>query len=60
LLSTFADFGVPSDLTALLAQRGITEPFAIQAATLPDAIAGRDVCGRARSEEHTSELQSRI
>ena len=45
--STFADLGVPSDLSALLAQRGITEPFAIQAATLPDAIAGRDVCGRA-------------
>jgi len=47
LPSTFADLGVPSDLSALLAQRGITEPFAIQAATLPDAIAGRDVCGRA-------------
>jgi superfamily II DNA/RNA helicase len=47
LPSTFADLGVPADLTALLAQRGITEPFAIQAATLPDALAGRDVCGRA-------------
>ncbi|MBV9664787.1 MAG: DEAD/DEAH box helicase [Actinobacteria bacterium] len=45
--STFADLGVPADLTALLAQRGITEPFAIQTATLPDALAGRDVCGRA-------------
>ena len=45
--STFADLGVPADLAALLAQRGITSPFPIQAATLPDALAGRDVCGRA-------------
>jgi superfamily II DNA/RNA helicase len=47
LSSTFADLGVPSDLSALLAQRGITSPFPIQAATLPDALAGRDVCGKA-------------
>ncbi|MDP7599737.1 MAG: DEAD/DEAH box helicase, partial [Acidimicrobiales bacterium] len=30
-----------------LARNGITEPFAIQAATIIDALAGRDVCGRA-------------
>jgi superfamily II DNA/RNA helicase len=46
-LPTFADLGVSAPLTAQLARRGITEPFPIQAATLPDPIAGRDVCGRA-------------
>ena len=46
-MSTFADARVDADFAALLARRGITEPFPIQAATLPDAIAGRDVCGRA-------------
>jgi superfamily II DNA/RNA helicase len=46
-LSSFADFGVPAPLCATLARRGITEPFPIQAATLPDALAGRDVAGKA-------------
>src|SRR5262245_53073399 len=44
---TFADLGVPASLCAILARRGITEPFPIQAATLPDALAGRDVAGQA-------------
>ena len=44
---SFADLGVPADLSAVLSRRGITEPFAIQSATLPDALAGRDVCGQA-------------
>ncbi len=44
---SFSDLGVPADLVAALAKRGITEPFAIQAATIPDALAGKDVCGRA-------------
>jgi superfamily II DNA/RNA helicase len=44
---TFATLGVATDLVAVLARRGITEPFPIQAATLPDALAGRDVAGRA-------------
>ena len=44
---TFADLGVPADLVALLERGGITTPFPIQEATLPDALAGRDVCGRA-------------
>jgi superfamily II DNA/RNA helicase len=44
---SFASLGVPADLVAALAARGITEPFEVQAATIPDAIAGRDVCGRA-------------
>jgi superfamily II DNA/RNA helicase len=44
---TFADLGVPPTLCARLAELGITEPFPVQAATLPDALAGRDVCGKA-------------
>jgi superfamily II DNA/RNA helicase len=44
---TFADLGVPAAVVARLAQRGITTPFPIQAATLPDALAGHDVCGKA-------------
>ena len=44
---TFIDLGVPEDLVATLARRGITEPFPVQAATIPDALAGADVCGKA-------------
>jgi len=44
---SFADLGVPADLVAVLSQRGITSPFPIQSATLADALAGRDLCGRA-------------
>ena len=44
---SFADLGVPSFISAALEQRGITHPFEIQAATVADALAGRDVCGRA-------------
>jgi superfamily II DNA/RNA helicase len=40
---------VPSTLTAALAARGITAPRPIQAQTLPDALAGRDVLGRAET-----------
>ncbi len=43
----FSDLGVPQALSAVLEQKGITTPFPIQAATLPDCLAGRDVCGRA-------------
>ena len=46
---SFADLGVPSDLVALLTERGITSPTPIQAATLPDALSGRDVLGRGRT-----------
>ena len=44
---SFEDIGVPADLAAVLAKNGIIEPFDIQAATIPDALAGKDVCGRA-------------
>ncbi|HEU5471293.1 MAG TPA: DEAD/DEAH box helicase [Actinophytocola sp.] len=46
---TFALFGLPLRLVKALAARGITAPFPIQAATLPDALAGRDVLGRGRT-----------
>ena len=44
---SFAELGVPSPICAALEARGITEPFDIQAATIADALEGRDVCGRA-------------
>jgi superfamily II DNA/RNA helicase len=46
-VSTFTDIGVPADLIAALSGRNITEPFPVQAATIPDALAGTDVCGKA-------------
>jgi superfamily II DNA/RNA helicase len=45
--TTFAQLGVPTFICDALARRGITEPFEIQAATIADGLAGRDVCGRA-------------
>ncbi len=44
---TFADLGVPDDIVRQLDRAGITAPFEIQRATIPDALAGRDVLGRA-------------
>jgi len=46
---TFESVGVHPALVKLLAKDGITEPFSIQQATLPDAIAGLDVLGRAQT-----------
>jgi superfamily II DNA/RNA helicase len=45
--SGFRALGVPADLCDALAEDGITEPFDIQTACLPAALAGRDLCGRA-------------
>ena len=45
----FRALGVPADLAAILAARDITTPSPIQAATLPDSLAGRDVLGRGRT-----------
>ena len=47
--SSFAAAGVPAPLVAVLAAAGITAPFPIQAATLPDALAGRDILGRGQT-----------
>ena len=46
---SFTDFGVPANLTRVLAGLGIDTPTPIQAATLADSIAGRDVLGRGRT-----------
>jgi superfamily II DNA/RNA helicase len=48
-MTTFADLGVSPDFVAALAERGIESPFPIQALTIPDALAGRDVCGKAKT-----------
>ena len=45
----FAELGVPSSLVAVLTDLGITTPTPIQAATLADSFAGRDVLGRGRT-----------
>jgi superfamily II DNA/RNA helicase len=47
--TSFASLGVPASLTTVLAASGITIPTPIQAATLPDSLAGRDVLGRGRT-----------
>jgi superfamily II DNA/RNA helicase len=46
---TFASLGVPAPLVRVLEDDGITTPFPIQAATLHDAFAGRDILGRAKT-----------
>lgn len=43
----FAHLGVSDPLVRVLAKRGIVEPFPVQAATIPDVIAGKDVSGKA-------------
>ena len=44
---TFARLGVPDSICRALTERGFTQPFDIQTAVLADALAGRDICGRA-------------
>ncbi|WP_432253099.1 DEAD/DEAH box helicase [Streptomyces sp. HNM1019] len=46
---TFADLEMPRQLLAALVAEGVTVPFPIQAATLPNSLAGRDVLGRGRT-----------
>ncbi|MFF2081626.1 DEAD/DEAH box helicase [Kitasatospora sp. NPDC058162] len=46
---TFGDLGLHDDVVRALAKRGVTTPFPIQAATIPDALAGKDVLGRGRT-----------
>ena len=47
--NTFADLGVPAPLVQALTAAGLTSPFPIQSATLPDTLAGRDVLGRGKT-----------
>jgi superfamily II DNA/RNA helicase len=47
--TTFAGLGLPPTLVTALERRGVTTPFPIQAAALPDALGGRDVLGRGQT-----------
>ncbi|WP_404869729.1 DEAD/DEAH box helicase [Kitasatospora griseola] len=47
--ASFAELNLSAGLLKELGAQGVTEPFPIQAATLPDALAGRDVLGRGRT-----------
>ncbi len=47
--TTFEALGVSRDLVAALAEQNIVEPFPIQVLTIADALAGRDVCGKAKT-----------
>jgi superfamily II DNA/RNA helicase len=48
-VTAFAELDMPSEVLATLTSLGVTEPFPIQAATLPNSLAGRDVLGRGRT-----------
>lgn len=49
MTTSFADLGVPAPLVTVLDAAGITVPTPIQAATLPDSLAGKDLLGRGRT-----------
>jgi len=53
-VATFADLGVPAPLVTALGNDGITVPFPVQAATLPDALAGRHDLGLAQTGAGTT------
>ena len=44
---SFASLGVAAPIIAALGEAGISDPFPVQALTIPDTLAGRDVCGEA-------------
>lgn len=46
---TFESLGISADLVAALEAAGITQPFPVQSLTIPDALAGLDVCGKAKT-----------
>ncbi|PWG10434.1 DEAD/DEAH box helicase [Streptomyces sp. V2] len=48
-VADFADLDMPAALLKTLAAQGVTTPFPIQAATLPNSLAGRDLLGRGRT-----------
>jgi len=47
--TTFADLGLADEIVQTLVDKGITVPFPVQSLTIPDALAGRDVCGKAKT-----------
>ncbi|MFJ3085695.1 DEAD/DEAH box helicase [Streptomyces sp. NPDC086838] len=48
-VDAFAELDMPAALLKTLAAQGVTEPFPIQGATLPNSLAGRDILGRGRT-----------
>ncbi|MFE6889224.1 DEAD/DEAH box helicase [Streptomyces sp. NPDC057694] len=48
-VASFAELGLPAEVLRTLDELGVSEPFPIQAAALPNALAGRDVLGRGRT-----------
>ena len=46
---TFGDLGLAEPIVRKLTQNGVVSPFPIQAATIPDALAGKDILGRGRT-----------
>ncbi|AUG75349.1 hypothetical protein CFP65_0379 [Kitasatospora sp. MMS16-BH015] len=48
-VESFDELEMPKALLAVLTRQGVTTPFPIQAATLPNSLAGRDVLGRGRT-----------
>jgi superfamily II DNA/RNA helicase len=49
MTTTFASLGLSPDIVDALEAAGISHPFPIQSLTIPDALAGRDVCGKAKT-----------
>jgi superfamily II DNA/RNA helicase len=49
MTTTFESLGLSPDLVDALSAAGIAHPFPIQSLTIPDALAGRDVCGKAKT-----------
>jgi superfamily II DNA/RNA helicase len=45
--TTFAQLGLSKSITAALTGRGLLETYPIQAASIPDALSGKDICGKA-------------
>ena len=48
-LSSWRDLGVDTSIVDALEEREITSPFPVQTLTIPDALAGLDVCGKAKT-----------
>ncbi|MCG7209224.1 DEAD/DEAH box helicase [Streptomyces arenae] len=48
-MTSFAELGLPAEVLRVLDEHGVTVPFPVQAATLPNVLAGRDVLGRGRT-----------
>jgi superfamily II DNA/RNA helicase len=47
MTTTFAHLGLPNSLVRALEARDLVEPFPVQSAAIPDALAGRDISGKA-------------